>query len=211
MRTAENLSGRRFAEYLSLSQVPDAKPDGSPPEAAPSSERWVAPDQDLIPRAVADVLSEKTFPQNHSVTSMDPDKDPVIAGQLRAPRRWERLLVETAVIGGRERWQKGSTALGRIFALDLRRSATRTKQAVGRFGERLQIWERSQLMRYRSSTFSVIYPSLRPGAYGSIVWEPLQQIPVPDVNKDSDHAVWNFWCGASRQPASRHADGPRLS
>ena len=30
---AENLSARRFAEYLSLSQVPDAKPDGSPPEA----------------------------------------------------------------------------------------------------------------------------------------------------------------------------------
>ena len=53
---AENLSARRFAEYLSLSQVPDAKPDGSPPEAAPASERWVAPDQDLIPRAVAEAL-----------------------------------------------------------------------------------------------------------------------------------------------------------
>ena len=61
---AENLSARRFAEYLSLSQVPDAKSDGSPPEAPPSSERWVAPDQDLIPRAVADALSEETFPQN---------------------------------------------------------------------------------------------------------------------------------------------------
>ncbi len=103
---AENLSARRFAEYLSLSQVPDAKPDGTPPEAAPSSERWVAPDQDLIPRAVADALSDETFPQNRSATSHDPDKDPVIAGQLRAPRRWERFLVETAVIGGRERWQK---------------------------------------------------------------------------------------------------------
>src|SRR5262249_52707829 len=100
------LSARRFAEYLSLSQVPDAKPDGSPPEAAPSSERWVAPDQDLIPRAVADALSAETFPQKRSATSNDPDKDPVTSGQLRAPRRWERLLVETAVIGGRERWRK---------------------------------------------------------------------------------------------------------
>ena len=63
---AENLSARRFAEYLSLSQVPDAKPDGSPPEAAPASERWVAPDQDLIPRAVAEALSEETMPQNIS-------------------------------------------------------------------------------------------------------------------------------------------------
>ena len=103
---AENLSARRFAEYLSLSQVPDAKPDGTPPEAAPASERWVAPDQDLIPRAVAEALGEETAPQNCPAASGDPDKDPVIAGQLRAPRRWERLLVEAAVIGGRERWRK---------------------------------------------------------------------------------------------------------
>src|SRR5262249_36400992 len=40
-----------------------------------------------------------------SAVSGDPDKVPVIAGQLRAPRRWERLLVEAAVIGGRERWR----------------------------------------------------------------------------------------------------------
>src|SRR6516165_6134989 len=102
---AENLSAQRFAEYLSLSQVPDAKPDGSPPEPAPASERWVAPDQDLIPRAVAEALGEETLPQDVSAASGDPDKDPVIAGQLRAPRRWERLLVEAAVIGGRERWR----------------------------------------------------------------------------------------------------------
>jgi ATP-dependent helicase/nuclease subunit B len=102
---AENLSARRFAEYLSLSQVPDAKPDGSPPDASPPTERWVAPDQDLIPRAVAEALSEETLPQKISAASGDPDKDPVIAGQLRAPRRWEQLLVEAAVIGGRERWR----------------------------------------------------------------------------------------------------------
>jgi ATP-dependent helicase/nuclease subunit B len=101
---AENLAARRFAEYLSLSQVPDAKPDGSPPEAAPASERWVAPDQELIPRAMAEALGEETA-QNIPAASGDPNKDPVIAGQLRAPRRWERLLVEAAVIGGRERWR----------------------------------------------------------------------------------------------------------
>jgi ATP-dependent helicase/DNAse subunit B len=102
---AENLSAQRFAEYLSLSQVPDAKPDGSPPEAAPASDRWVAPDQDLIPLAVAEALGEETLPQQVPAASGDPEKDPVIAGQLRAPRRWERLLVEAAVIGGRERWR----------------------------------------------------------------------------------------------------------
>ena len=101
---AENLSARRFAEYLSLSH-PDAKPDGSPPEAAPASERWVAPDQELIPRAIAEALGEESSPHSIPATAGDPDKDPVIAGQLRAPRRWERLLVEAAVIGGRERWR----------------------------------------------------------------------------------------------------------
>src|SRR6516162_6781498 len=101
----ENLSARRFAEYLSLSQVPDAKSDGSPPEAAAQSERWVVPDQDLIPRAVAEALGEETLSQQVSIATGDPEKDPVIAGQLRAPRRWERQLVEAAVIGGRERWR----------------------------------------------------------------------------------------------------------
>ena len=41
---AEGLSARRFAEYLSLGQVPDATSDGAPPEAIPGSERWVSPD-----------------------------------------------------------------------------------------------------------------------------------------------------------------------
>jgi hypothetical protein len=109
---AENLSARRFAEYLSLSQVPDAKPDGSPPEAAPATDRWVAPDQDLIPRAVAEALTEETLPQNVSAGFGNPEKDPVHAGQLRAPRRWERLLVEAAVIGGRDRWRNRINGLG---------------------------------------------------------------------------------------------------
>jgi ATP-dependent helicase/nuclease subunit B len=72
---AENLSAQRFAEYLSLSQVPNANPDGTPPEATPASERWVAPDQDLIPRAIGEALSEETLPQNVSAVSSDSDKD----------------------------------------------------------------------------------------------------------------------------------------
>src|SRR6202040_151018 len=29
---------------------------------------------------------------------------PIVEGTLRAPWRWEKLLVESAVIGGRDRW-----------------------------------------------------------------------------------------------------------
>ena len=106
---AENLSAQRFAEYLSLSQVPDAKSDGSPPEAAPASERWVAPDQDLIPRTVAEALGEETLPQDDSAASGDPDKDPVIAGHNAPVVQKTSLLSEayltTATCGTLRNWR----------------------------------------------------------------------------------------------------------
>jgi RecB family exonuclease len=40
------------------------------------------------------------------VATTDLAEAPVRDGQLRTPRRWERLLVEAAVIGGRDRWQR---------------------------------------------------------------------------------------------------------
>ena len=59
---AEGLSARRFAEYLSLGQVPDATPEGTPPDAAPRSERWVTPDQEFIARPLAEDLTEQPAP-----------------------------------------------------------------------------------------------------------------------------------------------------
>jgi RecB family exonuclease len=90
---AERLSARRFAEYLSLAQVPDP---GTPREP-----RWVAPENDLLPAVE---------PPEEDATARDaplPDPDAaVIEGTLRAPWRWEQLLVDAAVIGSRERWER---------------------------------------------------------------------------------------------------------
>jgi ATP-dependent helicase/nuclease subunit B len=47
---AEGLSARRFAEYLSLGQVPDAVAGGAPPEPAPAGDRWNPPDPELFPQ-----------------------------------------------------------------------------------------------------------------------------------------------------------------
>jgi CRISPR/Cas system-associated exonuclease Cas4 (RecB family) len=127
----EGLSARRFAEYLSLGEVPDATAAGAPPPAADSGERWVAPDHELVPEVVAAVLAaagagseresgeraESTPPG--AVAAGDPEADPVTDGALRAPRRWERLLVDAAVIGGRERWRRRLTGLRRELELDL--------------------------------------------------------------------------------------------
>jgi len=106
----EGLSARRFAEYLSLGEVPDATPAGAPPPAAPATERWVPPDDEQIPETLADALAETRGEADHEELlrkGSDPFLNgPVSAGTLRAPRRWEQLLVDAAVIGGRARWER---------------------------------------------------------------------------------------------------------
>src|SRR5512138_3056659 len=73
---AEGLSARRFAEYLSLGEVPAAI-EGAPPAA----DRWVPPDAELTVRA-ADEPAMAAEPE------LAPDVDaPVVAGSLRAPWR----------------------------------------------------------------------------------------------------------------------------
>jgi CRISPR/Cas system-associated exonuclease Cas4 (RecB family) len=116
---AEGLSARRFAEYLSLGEVPDATPGGGPPPAPAPPDRWVAPDEELVPSAVAEALgAAREEPTQDGDGPEDPGQAPVVAGTLRAPRRWERLLVDAAVIGGRERWERRLDGLARELALD---------------------------------------------------------------------------------------------
>jgi len=100
----EQLSARRFAEYLSLGQVPDATHEGTPPPAIPSEERFVPPDEETIPDAMRRASAIDEAPKDDEATG--DEGQPVIAGSLRAPRRWEHLLIDAAVIGGRDRWRR---------------------------------------------------------------------------------------------------------
>ena len=100
---ADGLSARKFAEYLSLGQVPDATSDGAPPEAILGSERWVFPDFEFAQSSTEEAAEEL---QPAQPAGDHADEAPVREGQLRAPRRWERLLVDAAVIGGRDRWRR---------------------------------------------------------------------------------------------------------
>jgi hypothetical protein len=97
----EELSARRFAEYLSLGQVPS-----SAPHAADAS--WSSP---------ADEITQSLVPETERAADSDPEHDAqtaarepvrpdVVAGSLRAPWRWEELLVESAVIGHLDRWER---------------------------------------------------------------------------------------------------------
>ena len=117
---AEQLSARRFAEYLSLAQVPLPTEDGTPP-TRPAD--WVTPDgaDAVLPaQAVPTQLSLFELPLDEGPPATDAagtDAQPVVAGSLRTPLNWDRLLVESAVIGGRERWTRRLDGLARELAL----------------------------------------------------------------------------------------------
>jgi ATP-dependent helicase/nuclease subunit B len=94
----ESLSARRFAEYLSLGQVPDASAAGEPPASVPRGDQWVEPESEALTEEES--AEEPERPQAEMISKVAPqgEQAPVREGQLRAPRRWEQLLVDAAVI-----------------------------------------------------------------------------------------------------------------
>ena len=120
---AEHLSARRFSEYLSLGQVPRLDADGGPPG---DRARWVPPDSSPevtsapVQASLLDLLGAPGDPGgSHEQEPADGDDEPVLCGTLRAPGRWERLLVESAVVGGRDRWQRRLDGLAREYEVKL--------------------------------------------------------------------------------------------
>jgi hypothetical protein len=99
---AERLSAARFAEYLSLGQVP-AEPAGA--EAvyvASTDEAFGLPEE----AGIGDQGSGIANPDLSNPRSAIPAPR-VIAGTLRAPWQWERFLVDAAVIGqDASRWRR---------------------------------------------------------------------------------------------------------
>jgi RecB family exonuclease len=118
---AEDLSAARFAEYLSLSQVPKLDALGAPIEAPRDDAEdvlWAPPRHPLAPEPAPEPVQLELFaPPPEKVEQ--PEKEPALSGTLRAPWRWEKLLVDAAVIGGRDRWERRLAGLGRELDLQL--------------------------------------------------------------------------------------------
>ena len=129
----EHLSASRFAEYLSLGQVP--LPDGpgfggstkQDPPYVPSKQEWV-PSTDEVFGLPGDVQRPDDALEAEAQQSAEEPADPdasVVAGTLRAPWRWEKLLVEAAVIGqDAARWKRrldGKAAELRLQVTEARR------------------------------------------------------------------------------------------
>jgi CRISPR/Cas system-associated exonuclease Cas4 (RecB family) len=119
---AEGLSARRFAEYLSLGEVPDEDASGAPPPALPAGDRVATPDEESL----GAIMGEAAASLERATDDEEPKAPPIAEedraaafGTLRAPRHWERLLVDAAVIGGAERWSARLTGLENELRKDL--------------------------------------------------------------------------------------------
>ncbi len=115
----DNLSARRFAEYLSLGQVPD--PDAAPPaDAFPTSSDEVF--GALADRAATDAVAAE---------SDDAERNAVEPRAFRSPWKWERLLAESRVVATGDRWSRRLNGLVHETELQ-RRELARTEPGSAR-------------------------------------------------------------------------------
>ena len=114
---AEHLSASRFAEYLSLGQVPQLDET--------KQETWAASHDEALGFRISVGIRESGFGIREDDESPveEPAVDPeqaVVAGTLRAPWKWERVLLDAAVIGqDAARWKRRLDGRARELALQI--------------------------------------------------------------------------------------------
>ncbi len=114
---AEGFSASRFAEYLSLGQVPKLEEGGAPPVLAEVP--WVeSQDDQLVFKSFLRVTHDEEGDEDQGAR-IEQDAAQIV-GTLRVPRRWEELLVDAAVLGGRDRWERRLDGLDAEIELQLR-------------------------------------------------------------------------------------------
>jgi ATP-dependent helicase/nuclease subunit B len=113
----EKFSAKRFAEYLSLGQVPALDTAGAPPKG---KEVWTGAQDEVLRLGLTGPVPEGSeSPDKPSNRDTDSDDSPQVGGTLRAPWNWEKLLVDAAVIGGKDRWERRLNGLDAEFRLKL--------------------------------------------------------------------------------------------
>ena len=95
----EGLSAKRFDEFLSLGQVPKT---GDRPHVAATAVP-IVPGDEVFSEFARDRVEDGPEHAIESAPDSDSEEVAVVAGTLRAPWKWEELIVESAVRGGRTR------------------------------------------------------------------------------------------------------------
>ena len=121
---AERLSAKRFAEYLSLGQVPDSAANRD------VESQWVAPDDELVTATIETEPLDAIAEVEDWVLLSQPDERVIIDGSLRTPARWEQLLVDSAVIGGKERWARRLAGLANELRLRIEETSPEDQARV---------------------------------------------------------------------------------
>lgn len=98
---SEGCSASRFAEYMSLGQLPSLDESGAPPKRPVI---WAAPEDELLTMMDAGgaAIAQASAPTT-----------------VATPLAWEKLLVDAAVIGGYERWTRRLQGLENEFRIQL--------------------------------------------------------------------------------------------
>ena len=98
----DGLSAKRFDEYLSLGQVPQvADKAAAPTIVTPLDDVFSGDERRGGPLSPPDAWADaQVGPYDQPI---DSDDEAVVAGTLRSPWKWEELIVESAVVGGRTR------------------------------------------------------------------------------------------------------------
>ena len=137
----EELSARRFAEYVSLGQVPLSD--------ASDADLWSPPADELIEAVLPpEERAEDVQPEEEAqATAMRGETDRDVAGTLRAPWRWEDLIVEAAVIGRLDRWQRRLKGLEHEYDRRVREASSEDPDASR---VRALVRDREQLRALRS-------------------------------------------------------------
>jgi len=119
----EDLSARRFAEYVSLGQVPLNE--------AGNADQWSPPADDIVEAVLPpDERAQDAQPEEEAAAQIargESDRD--LAGTLRAPWRWEDLIVEAAVIGRLDRWQRRLKGLEHEYDRRVREASSEDPEA----------------------------------------------------------------------------------
>lgn len=108
---AEGYSARAFAEYLSLGALPTPAPDGGPPAAGDAPGRWVPADEAMLPAPPPE--PGDPGPEDGAGEEVAGERPPV-----PSPRRWERILVDAAVVGGAARWRRRLGGLAHALEIE---------------------------------------------------------------------------------------------
>jgi ATP-dependent helicase/nuclease subunit B len=181
----ERLSAKRFAEYLSLGQVPALNKSGGPPEG---KHTWIAAQDEMLSLGLtAPATEDSESSEKTGNDGEDSDESPQIGGTLRAPWNWEKLLVDAAVIGGKDRWERRLNGLEAEFRLKFREVVRKEPESPKAFAIQRDLRELSHLRHFALPLIEILSGFPREAHWGQ--WLTILQSLAPTVLRNPERVL----------------------